>query len=370
MTLSWSTKGGTLIYLQVTVCTFATYLLSSPDHILDANKIFVSMALFNILQVPLNAIPSTFAYAAQVPNKGFSKNHCHQFQYVWSLCNHNFFRALFLSGGLRISWGVKKLIRIMFLTMCRTVLSFAWVLFFILPQYTCWLMSMLFSPDVVTIKSGKFTWGRGSMPALTKWDTCFPWVRHQPPNILIRFPKLNLYSVNLTIEGGKLVGITGQVGCGKSSLISAILGEMEVLDGVVNQKVRKYFHTLIQFMHVVVHHDTAVPPGICCLRAPTTMDSRRNSKREHYFQQSIVKAFLWQSHWCLCLAFRFGKLIRRWPSWNWCPGKYWESMWYPCQVSRTDHTCNVQSISEVISEIIVCSDSESSQVRVCKFIAL
>ncbi|XP_078067715.1 ATP-binding cassette sub-family C member 5-like isoform X6 [Mustelus asterias] len=50
-------------------------------------------------------------------------------------------------------------------------------------------------------------------------------------------PKLKLQSVlhniNLTVEQGKLVGICGSVGSGKSSLISAILGQLILLEGTV-----------------------------------------------------------------------------------------------------------------------------------------
>lgn len=40
-------------------------------------------------------------------------------------------------------------------------------------------------------------------------------------------------SLNLHIKTGQLVAVVGQVGAGKSSLISAMLGEMEKLTGRV-----------------------------------------------------------------------------------------------------------------------------------------
>uniref|UniRef100_UPI00398E874A ATP-binding cassette sub-family C member 5-like n=1 Tax=Pristiophorus japonicus TaxID=55135 RepID=UPI00398E874A len=42
-----------------------------------------------------------------------------------------------------------------------------------------------------------------------------------------------LHNINLTVEQGKLVGICGSVGSGKSSLISAILGQLILLEGTV-----------------------------------------------------------------------------------------------------------------------------------------
>ena len=44
-------------------------------------------------------------------------------------------------------------------------------------------------------------------------------------------------SINLTIKDGSLTAVVGQVGAGKSSLISAFLGEMEKLKGHVNCRV-------------------------------------------------------------------------------------------------------------------------------------
>ena len=48
--------------------TFAVYVLSSPDNILDANKAFVSLSLFNILNYPLSILPIVISYGVQVSN--------------------------------------------------------------------------------------------------------------------------------------------------------------------------------------------------------------------------------------------------------------------------------------------------------------
>ena len=45
------------------------------------------------------------------------------------------------------------------------------------------------------------------------------------------------YSINLNIKPGQLVAVVGHVGAGKSSLISALLGEMEKMGGHVSVKV-------------------------------------------------------------------------------------------------------------------------------------
>lgn len=46
-----------------------------------------------------------------------------------------------------------------------------------------------------------------------------------------------LKNINMKISHGELVAVVGSVGAGKSSLISAFLGEIEKLSGYVNTKV-------------------------------------------------------------------------------------------------------------------------------------
>ncbi|XP_067675078.1 multidrug resistance-associated protein 1-like [Haliotis asinina] len=60
--------------------------------------------------------------------------------------------------------------------------------------------------------------------ALRITDGTFQWNSEQGPN---------LKNINLTVEERQLVAIVGQVGSGKSSLVSAILGEMEKLQGQI-----------------------------------------------------------------------------------------------------------------------------------------
>lgn len=54
---------------------------------------------------------------------------------------------------------------------------------------------------------------------------------------------LFLCSLNIKIPEGALVAVVGQVGSGKSSVLSAILGEMEKLTGVVQRKVKPKIHS-------------------------------------------------------------------------------------------------------------------------------
>ena len=48
-----------------------------------------------------------------------------------------------------------------------------------------------------------------------------------------------ILSINLLVKPGQLVAIVGQVGAGKSSLLSAMLGEMERVEGKVSVRVRE-----------------------------------------------------------------------------------------------------------------------------------
>ena len=65
---------------------------------------------------------------------------------------------------------------------------------------------------------------------------------------------LMTYSINLNIKPGQLVAVVGHVGAGKSSLISALLGEMEKMTGRVSVKVTNNSVPLL----IYVHQNTSV----------------------------------------------------------------------------------------------------------------
>jgi len=50
-----------------------------------------------------------------------------------------------------------------------------------------------------------------------------------------------LQNINFHVQQGQLVAIVGTVGSGKSSLLSALLGEMDKLTGKVNTKVSIHY---------------------------------------------------------------------------------------------------------------------------------
>lgn len=63
-----------------------------------------------------------------------------------------------------------------------------------------------------------------------------------------KYSKPTLSDININIKAGQFVAVVGTVGSGKSSLLGAILGEMEKIKGTVGIKV--YLNgTLIYMIH-------------------------------------------------------------------------------------------------------------------------
>uniref|UniRef100_A0A670YWM7 Multidrug resistance-associated protein 1 n=1 Tax=Pseudonaja textilis TaxID=8673 RepID=A0A670YWM7_PSETE len=138
----------------VALSTFAVYVSVSEKNILDAQKAFVSLALFNILRFPLNILP------------------------------------MVVSSMVQASVSLKRL---------RVFLSHEEL-----------------DPDSVV---------RAGSNSVSVKGASFSWSRTEPPV---------LNSLNLAIPDSSLVAVVGQVGCGKSSLLSALLGEMEKQEGHVS----------------------------------------------------------------------------------------------------------------------------------------
>uniref|UniRef100_A0A8C4ECR4 Multidrug resistance-associated protein 1 n=1 Tax=Dicentrarchus labrax TaxID=13489 RepID=A0A8C4ECR4_DICLA len=136
----------------VALSTFTVYVLIDEHNVLDAQKAFVSLALFNILRFPLNMLP------------------------------------MVISSMVQASVSLKRL---------RVFLSHEEL-----------------QEDSVEHKAvavdGVFSWSRTESPILKK--------------------------LTVHIPEGSLVAVVGHVGSGKSSLLSALLGEMDKLEGTVTVK--------------------------------------------------------------------------------------------------------------------------------------
>ncbi|XP_036923546.1 multidrug resistance-associated protein 1 [Sturnira hondurensis] len=143
----------------VALCTFAVYVTIDERNVLDAQKAFVSLALFNILRFPLNILP------------------------------------MVISSIVQASVSLKRL---------RIFLSHEEL-----------------EPDSIERQTSKDGGGSNS---ITVKNATFTWARNDPPT---------LNGITFSIPEGSLVAVVGQVGCGKSSLISALLAEMDKLEGHV-----------------------------------------------------------------------------------------------------------------------------------------
>ncbi|XP_059476483.1 multidrug resistance-associated protein 1 isoform X3 [Neocloeon triangulifer] len=142
----------------VSLVTFAVFVLSSDDNILDSETAFVSLSLFNMLRFPLSMLP------------------------------------MMISSMVQASVSVKRLNK--FMNMDE-----------IDPTNVGHDPS---ESDPIVMENGTFSWGPDESPVLK--------------------------GINMRCKQGSLVAVVGTVGSGKSSLVSAFLGEMEKITGRVNTK--------------------------------------------------------------------------------------------------------------------------------------
>lgn len=64
---------------QVALTTFAVYVTVDENNVLDAEKAFVSLSLFNILRFPLNMLPQVISSMVQVGTFSFFSLSFHSF---------------------------------------------------------------------------------------------------------------------------------------------------------------------------------------------------------------------------------------------------------------------------------------------------
>ena len=137
----------------VALASFATFVLSDPDNVLDASTAFVSLTLFNLLRIPMNILPMLLVYLVQ------------------------------------------------------TEVS--------LRRINKFMNSDELDPNSVSHDPNQ-------KESIVVKKACFSWDKETEPY---------LKDINLTVKDGELVAVVGSVGSGKSSLLSALLGEMETLSG-------------------------------------------------------------------------------------------------------------------------------------------
>ncbi|XP_041696295.2 ATP-binding cassette sub-family C member 10-like [Coregonus clupeaformis] len=159
----------------ISIITFVTYVLLG--HELTAAKVFTTLALVNMLILPLNSFP-------------------------WVL-----------NGTLEAKVSLDRIQR-----------------FLKLPNQDLDAYFSHVDPedplDTIVMSQGTFSWqGPGGPDHPTEGDTGSE--TESPKGSLL------LHSLNLTITKGSLVVVVGKVGCGKSSLLAAITGELNRRGGVV-----------------------------------------------------------------------------------------------------------------------------------------
>uniref|UniRef100_A0A8D0CYJ5 ABC-type glutathione-S-conjugate transporter n=1 Tax=Sander lucioperca TaxID=283035 RepID=A0A8D0CYJ5_SANLU len=156
----WALKKSQILYSVslIAFLVFAVYVLIDERNVLDAQKIFVSVALINILKTPLSQLPFAMSTAMQA---------------VVSLRRLGNFLC---SDELRPD-NVERL-----------------------PHNAVSVM----------IEGGTFSWTNEGLPCLQR--------------------------ISMKVKTGSLVAVVGHVGSGKSSLLAAMLGEMERRSGSVSIK--------------------------------------------------------------------------------------------------------------------------------------
>ncbi|XP_029311727.1 canalicular multispecific organic anion transporter 2 isoform X4 [Cottoperca gobio] len=152
-----STMAWTSAPFLVALTSFAVYVSVDENNILDAEKAFVSLSLFNILRFPLNMLPQVISSIVQASVS---------LKRIQAFLSHD---------ELDPNSVDRK----------NTAAEFS-----------------------VTVVNGKFTWSKED-PAV-------------------------LHNINVLVPQGSLLAVVGLVGCGKSSLLSALLGEVEKLEGEVS----------------------------------------------------------------------------------------------------------------------------------------
>ncbi|GLH03628.1 Probable multidrug resistance-associated protein lethal(2)03659 [Gryllus bimaculatus] len=191
----------------VSLVTFTTYVMISEDNVLNAQKAFVSLTLFNIIRMPMSMLPMLIINMVQVSLVTFA---------TFVLSDE---RNILDSKTAFVSLSLFNILRFP-LSMLPMLISNLVQASVSIKRMNKFMNSEELDPNNVThdnsekhpllIENGTFSWGPEDDPILR--------------------------NINLHFSSGSLVAVVGSVGSGKSSLISAFLGEMEKLTGRVNTK--------------------------------------------------------------------------------------------------------------------------------------
>ncbi len=195
----------------VAFSTFAVFVLSSPDHVLDAKKAFICLTLFTMLQYPLGALP-------QVINKMVETATSIQRldRYFAAEELENYIQEEDENCGGRLEKEDDDQVDI---RMEKATLSWG--------EAEAAVFEKDDEKDDKDKKKKKEKEKERKSSASSEESSLASSTSSSQP------PPLNLTSIDLRIARGSLVAIVGRVGAGKSSLLSAILGEMQLTSGRV-----------------------------------------------------------------------------------------------------------------------------------------
>ncbi|KAG6832807.1 hypothetical protein H0H92_009426 [Tricholoma furcatifolium] len=172
------------------VLAFVTYSLSG--HTLEPSLIFTSLTLFNLLRLPLMFLPVSFSSIADAANAAIRLR--------------GVFEAELLSETLTIEAPLDVAIEV-------TDAAFTWDA----------------PPPDTTDKKKKGPGGKGSPKAVKGKEEKIP--DEKTANKEDKVFKMK--DLNMRIPRGQLVAIVGAVGCGKTSLLQGIIGEMKKTSGSI-----------------------------------------------------------------------------------------------------------------------------------------
>uniref|UniRef100_A0A673IHB0 ATP-binding cassette, sub-family C (CFTR/MRP), member 3 n=1 Tax=Sinocyclocheilus rhinocerous TaxID=307959 RepID=A0A673IHB0_9TELE len=152
-----STMAWTSAPFMVALTTFAVYVTVDEENVLDAEKAFVSLSLFNILRFPLNMLPQVISSIVQASVS---------LKRIQDFLSHDELNPESVDRRNNAS------------------------------EYA------------VSVVNGTFSWAKQDQATLD--------------------------NINVMVPQGSLLAVVGHVGCGKTSLVSALLGEMEKQEGQIS----------------------------------------------------------------------------------------------------------------------------------------
>ena len=189
----------------VSLVTFATYVLSSEENVLDSQKAFTSLALFNILRFPLSMLPFMITSAVQA---NVSIKRINKFMRSRELDLQTFGKSETKDKEVAVK---------------VTNASFNW------EEAPTNLETTKAKLNGAAKENGD---GKVNGDSKGKEDETTKMLNGSGEKEK-ETPVFKLSDLNISIKTGSLCAIVGSVGSGKSSFLSALLGEMDKTAGEI-----------------------------------------------------------------------------------------------------------------------------------------